>query len=214
MCWQLWREKNDFASGVVEMKGRFLLGVVAALSFATSAVAGISGGALSKANTLQLILLGPVEAVSERDGNAMVLGQRLSLEALGPVEVGQTVAVFGDVKADGTLFVSQVRNLGQYVPGATTVLLTGVVQKLNSSIGRTTVNGVSVDINSVVSLDETGAIGAGTLVQVAGIQPNASGLLLAQGISGGAKTSGISGGALANGISGGALTSGISGGAL
>ena len=195
------------------MKGRLLLSMVAVIAFTTSnAVAGISGGAKS-AGASQLILTGPVEAIKEREGIVVVLGQKLPLRALGRVEIGQTVSVFGTANSDGSLVISQVQAGSSYVPGATAVVLTAIVQKINAALGRATVGGLNVDITSLNVIDPTQALAVGTVVQVSGTQPSSGGLILAQGISGGASTQGISGGANLQGISGGANLQGISGGA-
>jgi hypothetical protein len=194
------------------MKGRLLSGAAVAVVLVTSnAVGGISGGGFA-ASSSELILLGPVEAVKEREGVVIVLGQKLAQRAVGSVEVGQTLAVFGSVSADGAFSVSGVQRLGLYVPGATNIVVTGVVQKVNIALGRAVVGGLSVD---TTTLDQPDAIAVGSLVQVGGTQPVSGGLMLAQGISGGGKVaSGISGGGkVSSGISGGGFTSsGISGG--
>src|SRR6185436_7335494 len=194
------------------MKGRYLWGVVAAIAIAASdaTIAGISGGAFAASTNAPLLLLGPVEAVKQRESVVVVRGQKLPLRTVGQVEVGPTVAVFGSVRSDGSFDISGVQRQGLYVPGATSIVLTGVVQKILPALGRATVGSVNVDLVSLVPLEQSQGITVGSLVQVAGIQPVAGGLILVQGISGGA-TSGISGGAT-SGISGGA-TSGISGGA-
>jgi len=190
------------------MKCRLLWSFVAVVALAAShAVGGISGGAYQRSSNSELLLLGPVELVKERQGVIVVLGQKLQLPSVNQFEVGQTVAVYGSVRADGTYAISAVQRHGLYVPGASPIVLTGVVQKVSSAIGRVIVNGISVDINSVSGAD----VSAGAVVQIAGTQPSNAGLILAQGISGGA-VQGISGGAV-QGISGGAVQ-GISGGAV
>src|SRR5262245_23162019 len=113
------------------MKGRLVLGAAVALAIATSqAVGGISGGGKVAASSSELLIIGPVEAVKEKEGFVVVLGQRLPLKSVGHVEVGETLAVFGSARADGALNVAGAKNLGMYVPGATNVLLTAVVQKV------------------------------------------------------------------------------------
>ena len=137
------------------MKGRYLWGVVAAIAIASSdpTIAGISGGAFASSTNAPLLLLGPVEAVKQRESVVVVLGQKLPARAVGQVEVGQTVAVFGTVDANGAFNISGVQRQGLYVPGATSILLTGVVQKIIPALGRATVGGVNVDLVSLVPLD-------------------------------------------------------------
>jgi hypothetical protein len=186
-----------------------ILASVAAVA-AMNAFGGISGGASQQKSVIDLMLLGPVEAVLARENAAIVLGQRIQIPAGADIAVGEVLAVYGTLKA-GNLVAVQVLKAGPYVPGATEVLLTGVVQKVQASVGRAIVSGVSVDLTALVSLDGSQLIPTvGTVVQVAGIQPASGGVVLVDGISGGA-AKGISGGA-AKGISGGAAK-GISGGA-
>jgi hypothetical protein len=192
------------------MKIHLLKGIALAIAFvASNAIAGISGGALRASAAVQLLIVGPVEAIKERDGTATILGQKLPLRSLGPVEVGESVSVFGVLRADGSIMVSRVVLNGEYVPGSSPILLTAVVQKVSPAIGRAVVGGLNVDLNSLASLDQT--ISVGSVVQLAGTQPNPKGLILAQGV-GSSAVQGISGGAV-QGISGGAVQ-GISGGAV
>src|SRR5262245_15381616 len=92
------------------MKGHLLWGaVVAVIVVSANAVAGISGGAFTSSSNAAPILLGPVEAVKEREAVVVVLGQKLPQRVVGRVELGDTVAVFGSVRADGSLDISSVQ---------------------------------------------------------------------------------------------------------
>ena len=181
---------------------------------------GISGGGLN-ANGIsgggaRLLVVGPVEAINAADKTAIVLGQTVHTAALERVAVGDTVAVYGTTRADGSIAASTIQSRGLYVPGATSIFLSGTVQRAESSVGRVVVGGVTVDLTPVMShgmLSPT----VGTNLQLRGIQPVSGGLVVVNGISGGGvNTNGISGGGLnANGISGGGLNAnGISGGGL
>src|SRR5690349_21702854 len=109
--------------------------VLAAAAGATSS-AGISGSGA------ELLVVGPVEAVSAVDRTAVVLGQRVQTEMLDRLVVGDTVAVFGVARADGTISAAAIQSRGAYVPGATTVFLSGRVESAQSSIGHVVMNGV------------------------------------------------------------------------
>ena len=166
------------------------------------------------ADQTALLVVGPVEAVIPQQQAAVILGQRVLLKASDALTVGETAAVFGTLGANGTVVASQVRHQGAYVAGATTVLLTGIVQKSEASVGHAQVGGLAVDLTPAMS---SGSVSAaiGSVVQVVGIQPGFGGVVLANGISGSgmAAAHGISGsGMAANGISGSGLaTLGISG---
>jgi len=194
------------------MKGQLMKSVVLAMAFvASTAIAGISGGALRVSTAPQLLIVGPVEAIKGREATATVLGQKLPLRSLGQVEIGESVSIFGVLRSDGTVAVSSVEHNGQYIPGASTVFLTAIVQKISPAVGRATVGGLKVDLTSLTTLDGSEAISVGSVVQLIGTQPNSNGLILAQGV-GASALQGISGGAV-QGISGGAVQ-GISGGAV
>jgi hypothetical protein len=218
MSWRRWEEKIE--SGETSMKILFIRAVaVVTVLVASSAFAGISGGARASSSSPQLLVVGPVEIVKEREGVAIVLGQKVPLRSIGHVEVGESISLFGVIRSDGSITISSVQHNGQYVPGASPVFLTAVVQSIAPSVGRATVGGLKVDLTSLASLDGSKDVAVGKVVQLVGTQPNNNGLILAQalgatavnGISGGA-VNGISGGAV-NGISGGAVN-GISGGAV
>src|SRR2546421_3629223 len=170
--------------------------VTAALVTATVAGhAGISGGGLQSAqDTAQLLLIGPVEAINANARMAIVLGQKVLIEARDRIAVGDTVAVFGKTRTDGTLVASKVQMMGLYVPGATPIFIAGTVQKVDASIGRVVINGLTVDLTGAMS---NGILSpaVGSRVQITGTQPVAGGLVVIAGISGGGTaTQGISGG--------------------
>ena len=198
---------------------RLVLSVAVAtiVGAAATAAAGNGNARQSASEAPALLLVGPVEAVNAAKGFAVVLGQKITTAAAGDLIVGDTVFVIGALKSDGSILVQGVQDAGVYVPGATNVLLTGVVQRVDSAVGRVTISGVSVDLTSISAGQ---SLSNGSTVQIAGTQPVNGGLVLANGISGGAITDGggISGGAvtMGGGISGGAKTQGggISGGAV
>ncbi|MBS0380091.1 MAG: hypothetical protein JSS29_16545 [Proteobacteria bacterium] len=197
---------------------------VSGISGGGAAVNGISGGgAPASARGTELLLIGPVESVDAVSQSATVLGQKIVSSSAAVLKVGDSVSVYGSLNSDGSIAVSHVQLRGPYVAGASQVLLTGFVQKVDSSVGRSVVGGVAVDLTpSIVALANSPEIGA--RAQISGIQPVARGVVLVNGISGGgAAVSGISGGGAAvSGISGGGAavnglivgrhTNGISGG--
>ena len=188
--------------------------IVAALLAATVTAAtygGISGGGVSP-NGISgcgagLLVVGPVEAINAADKTAIVLGQRVHTVALERVVVGDTVAVYGTTRADGSIAASVIQSGGLYVPGSTSIFLSGTVQRAESSVGRVVVGGVTVDLTPVMSHGMLSP-SVGTNLQLRGIQPVSGGLVVVNGISGG-------GGVIPNGISGGGVhTHGISGGGV
>src|SRR3569833_2335555 len=163
-----------------------------------------------------LLLIGPVEAINSIHTRAVVLGQKISIQPAQGVAVGNTVAVYGTESADGTITATKVVSEGLYVPGASSVYLVGVVQKVQASVGHVVVNGLTVDLTPAMAQGATVPT-VGSEFQILGTQPVGRGTVMANGISGsGLVANGISGSGLAvNGISGSGLSvSGISGSGL
>ena len=177
-----------------------ILGAAGAAGYATTNNTEV------KEQSAPLLLVGPVESVSAKHTFAVVLGQKVLIGTTDRVTVGDTVAVYGESLSDGSLKAAKVVSEGLYVPGATSIFISGTVQQVQPSIGRATVSGLSVDLTSLMA---QGAVtpAVGSTLEITGTQPINNGLFVASGISGGGKT--------ANGISGGGLTAdGISGGGL
>jgi Domain of unknown function (DUF5666) len=185
-----------------------ILGAASAAGYATTNNTNV------KEQAAPLLLVGPVESVNAKHTLAVVLGQKVLIGTSDRVTVGDTVAVYGESLGDGSLKATKVVSEGLYVPGATSIFISGTVQQVQPSIGRATVSGLPVDLTSLMA---QGAVtpAVGSTLEITGTQPVNNGLFVASGISGGGKVaSGISGGGLsAAGISGGGLSAaGISGG--
>ena len=187
-------------------------GIVAAFVTAILGAAGTANATNTGAGDA-LLVVGPVESVNSAHTMAVVLGQKVLLGTNSSVTVGSTVAVYGEVLGDGSLNGTKLEVEGAYVPGATPVYVSGTVQKVQPSIGRAVVSGITVDLTAIMS---SGAMtpAVGSTVEISGTQPVNNGLLVADGISGsGMVAAGISGsGKALSGISGSGLTAaGISG---
>jgi hypothetical protein len=189
------------------MKGLVMIGAAVVLSAATSdlwasSVTGTSQAIVGQPN---LLLAGPVESISEKNGTAVVLGQKLFVQLPESVVVGDSVSVYGKLQDDGTLAVSKVTNQGIYVPGASHVVLTALVQQVHASVGRAKVGGLDVDLTSINTMDGTTSVVSGSVVQVSGTQPSSHGLVLADAIVGGGvnRNAIVGGGSQPNAIVGG-----------
>ena len=168
--------------------------------------------AAQNSQTASPLLVGPVERVNLQEGTAVVLGQNVLTQVPLRIAIGETVAVFGKIRSDGWLIASSVQSEGMYVPGATPIVITSIVQRNELSLGRAIVGGLVVDLTPVMSNGSVQLV-VGREVRIAGTQPTSGGLILATSISGTATANSISGGARPSSISGGAKPSSISGGA-
>jgi len=204
----------------MKTSGPVILAALLAATVTAASYGGISGGGLGtngiSGGGAQLLVVGPVDAINAANRIAIVLGQTVHAASLERLAVGNTVAVYGTTRADGSIAASAIQSRGIYVPGATSIFISGTVQRAEPSVGRVVVSGVTVDLTSVMSHGMFSPT-VGTKLQLTGVQPLSGGLVVVNGISGGgAEALGISGGGLGtNGISGGGLgTNGISGGGL
>src|SRR6266550_2899622 len=197
--------------------GHAVVVVLVATGATSTGFAGISGSGATvngiSGSGAQLLVVGPVEATSAADATATILGQRVRTLMAGQLAVGNTVAVFGTMRVDGSITASAIQSRGLYVPGATSIFLFGTVEKAEPSLGRVVINGVTVDLTPLMSYGMLSPA-VGSKVAVSGTQPVSGGRLLVNGISGsGSTVNGISGsGSTVNGISGsGSTVNGISG---
>ncbi|MBS0417483.1 MAG: hypothetical protein JSR66_07200, partial [Proteobacteria bacterium] len=191
------------------MKGLVVIGAVVALTAVTSDLWASSVVRAPQVSAQRLLLEGPVESINEKNGTTVVLGQKLSVRLPEGVVVGDSVSIYGKLNDDGTFAISKLTSSGVYVPGASHVLLTAVVQQVQKSVGRAKVGGVDVDLTSVIATEGSPSVASGNVVQVSGTQPASRGVILADAIVGGGKNANaiVGGGKNANAIVGGGLSS-------
>ena len=197
------------------MKGLVVIGAVVTLTAVTPDLWASSVARVPQASAEQqrLLLEGPVESINEKNGTAVILGQKLAVKLPNGVVVGDSVSVYGTLNDDGSLKISKLSSQGLYVAGASHVVLTAVVQQVHTSVGRAKVGGIDVDLTSVATLDGSLSVASGSVVQVSGTQPSSHGLVLADAIVGGGKNaSSIVGGGLSAIVGGGASANAIVGG--
>src|SRR5467141_620745 len=184
-----------------------------AVAILLGTAAASTGSAGVRGSSPELLVIGPVESINAVDRTATILGQRVHTAMVDALAVGNAVAVFGTARADGTIEASAIQLRGMYVPGATSIFVSGTVQRAEPALGRVVVNGVTVDLTSRMSYGMWSPA-VGSKLAISGTQPVSRGLVLVNGIAGtGAAVNGIAGtGAAVNGIAGtGAKVNGIAG---
>jgi len=188
---------------------RLAVAIVLGTAAASTGSAGVRGSGSSP----ELLVIGPVESINAVDRTATILGQRVHTAMVDALAVGNAVAVFGTARADGTIEASAIQLRGMYVPGATSIFVSGTVQRAEPALGRVVVNGVTVDLTSGMS-HGMWSPAVGSRLAISGTQPVSRGLVLVNGIAGtGAAVNGIAGtGGALNGIAGtGGALNGIAG---
>ncbi len=183
---------------------RVAVAILLGTAAASTGLAGVGG------TGGELLVIGPVESVNGTDSTATILGQLVHTAAIDAIAVGNTVAVFGTARADGTIEASAIQSRGIYVPGATSIFVSGTVQRAEPALGRVVVSGVTVDLTSAMSYGMFSPA-VGSKLAISGTQPVSRGLVLVSGTR--ASVQGIAGtGTVVNGIAGtGTAVNGIAG---
>lgn len=155
-----------------------LSGLVAcAASFGAFSVANAGVGGSDRAVAVQgvggsdLDVLGVVEKSNKGSTVAVVSGQTVHVAASTPVlQKGALVAVFGSLNTDGTINASRISVYKQqYVAGATTLYVRGVVRSVNASLARAQVGSLSIDYSASLYKASSG-IAVGKVAEFSGLQ--------------------------------------------
>ena len=148
------------------------------------AVAALGASALLGNAFANTLTVGPVEQVNVKNSTIVVLGQTYQVgqkTSLASVSPGDLVSISGTETASGSAHVSGLTLLQQQnVPGATTLLVTGIASSVNS-VGEVHIGKLTVDITATL-VSDSWPISTGQLVSVVGTQPSAKGTFLAQRI--------------------------------
>ena len=159
------------------------------------AVAAFVATALAGTAQAATLAIGPVEQVNLKNSTIVVLGQTyqvspaavLKTQAGTPTTLSNLapntlVEIDGTESARGQSAVSRVASLpGMDVPGATQLLVTGVVAS-ETATGQIKVGNLVVDVTATLTSDAQ-KFAVGGLVQLTGTQPNPGGMFLAQNVT-------------------------------
>ena len=139
---------------------------------------GIDGSGLVKASSLDV--LGVVEGSDAASGTVTVSGQTVRLSAKTQLTGGASpakgalVAVYGAVNADGTIAAAQVSVLqAEYVSGATTLYVRGVVKSVNAAVATAKVGNLTVDYSSSL-YSGSSSIAVGSIAEFSGLQTSSA----------------------------------------
>jgi len=161
------------------------------------------------------LAVGAIEQIDARTSSVVVLGQRYQLgpktavvsessnQPRAPLAVNSIVWIDGTLRANGTTVVDSVTVLSeQNVPGATQLLVSGVVTSVRSD-GHVRIGQLNVDATATFASAST-KYSIGDAVQLFGTQPSPHGVFVAESVArvpastGGTGTQGVGG----TGISG------------
>jgi hypothetical protein len=131
-----------------------------------------------------VVLMGPVDSVDAAASTVSVLNRTLKMRSTQSIQdalaAGQqlSVAVTGHLTASGKVEQLKLSVLSaSYVAGASKVVISGRVDRLDSALGRIQIGNVSVDVTSVVAAKP---LAIGSTVLLVGTQPVRQGIVLAE----------------------------------
>jgi hypothetical protein len=154
----------------------------------TAAVSRVSDVlAIERAANGRLLAVGRLDSISNSDFVATVLGRKFVLLADSAVlrfveraEVGQAVALFGEL-VDGQYFVDSAIVLpGGYVQGASKIYLRAELTAVRRNIGSFGAGALELDVSSSSNQARISIATIGSVVAVIGIQPALSGKILVE----------------------------------
>ena len=151
--------------------------------FSALLIAGL-GCAANCETTDDVVAIGPLELVEET--SITVLGQAYRVDETAGLVAGDKVAVHGSLQADGSVKSAWAESLGSYTAGSDAVFETGIVTRVNETFGRLSIGDSQVDYTAALSEPGSSSPSVGTMVAVAGIQPESGGLILGTTTSAGA----------------------------
>jgi hypothetical protein len=159
--------------------------------------ADVTGEQLKNLYGSDLQVLGDVESIDLAHGVLVVAGQHVSIGqetaisyngvpmsdqtlALQMIQPGDLVAATGPLDAP----VQSVSRLKEaYVAGATTVFVRAKVASSVPSLGRATIDQLSVDLTPAMADAQFASVESGQVIEAVGTRPVASGVLLANTVS-------------------------------
>jgi len=107
------------------------------------------------------------------------MGQEVATDenTLAAINAGDYVGVSGGLAGNGRLSANNVYKFSEkYVPGASTVFVTGLPTAVDASRGVASIGSLDIDYTSTLGNDRYGGIGAA--ITVIGTQPTVGGLML------------------------------------
>ena len=130
--------------------------------------------------------MGPIDGVNTATNTISVLNRTLKLRSAQAVHdalaAGQQlmVSVTGQLSASGKLEQMKLSYMpADYVAGASKVVLSGRVDRVDSTLGQIQIGGVTADMTAAISARP---VAVGSIVLLVGTQPTRQGIVIAEKI--------------------------------
>jgi hypothetical protein len=209
--------KYSYATGRLHAA---VTGLLAAFVASTSVAAPNDIDSLVARFGPRLLLVGPLTKISPPSHSAEIMGQQFKIKSgnkslLEGTGLGNVVAVIGDVDASGSIEATDIENLEpSSVDGATTVLLSGVINSNNPMTGHATLGTTQLDYAQTLAGNPS-PISNRQLVQIRGVSYRTNNLVVAHSTKllsvPSSNTKASNGGSMGSGFStlGGSMGSGL-----
>ena len=159
-------------------------------AFDTTAIAHFADiHAIERAAEGRLLAIGRIDALSKSRFTVSVLGQRFLILAsrsnekfMAGAELGEPVALFGEISGGRYLVDAAMRLNGQYIQGVSKVYLQGRVTGVDNRVGLVAVGSAQFDTSALTIRSAADSFRKGSLAAVVGTQPQLGGRVLVASI--------------------------------
>ena len=143
------------------------------------------------------LAIGTIEQVDSRASSIVVMGQKYAvgnaklvagsksfpaIQGAGLLAPGALVWVDGEFKKDGSVSVASLTVLSETnIPGATQLFVAGIVQSVDAT-GKVKIGSLTIDTTPTIGTYD-GSIKVGDTIEFLGVQPVASGTLVASAVA-------------------------------
>ncbi len=167
---------------------------------------------ISNAAESELLLSGSVESVDSKASTITVVGHQIKVRDASVYLLGSKINAFGSLNARGDAKVAIVQRTNSYAASGDAVVVVGKVTNVDSSRGRVSVGGASIDYTALLSRSSFALPSVGDSIRVVGTQPAGKGTILARAMT---AASGVTGSSLrSQGVTGSSQALGVTGSSL
>jgi hypothetical protein len=184
------RVATAVAAAIILVGASSAFGARMPVSFNATAVATVSEvAAIERAANGRLLAIGRLDQMSAAGSAVSVLGQNFVLLAsagntkfLAEAQIGQPVALFGELSSGKYLVDAAMSLDGQYVQGASKVYLRGAIASVDRKFGLFTVGSAVLDTSAFATRNMVDRFTKGANTIITGSQPVIGGRILVEAI--------------------------------
>ena len=188
--WQAKKFALTVAGAIILIGGSSAFGARPPMPLNATAVANATDVLeIEHASNGRLLAIGRLDRISRSSFSVSMLGQNFVLlggaanyRFIARAQVGQPVALFGDLNGKNFLVDAAMSLDGQYVQGASKVYLRGPIGSRNQELGVISIGSAVLDTSSFASRAGIDGLGKGSIAVAIGIQPSVGGKVLVESL--------------------------------